>query len=165
MKKPLLKSVLTFLAVFCIQFTNAQLPLEYVYTNHLGGFDEEYIVDLKTDSEENVYVLIKSLSDEIYWNDSLICDGPALLLIKYNSEDQIVFNTPLVVSGDNAYLDVSEIAILNNGEIVLPGGFYGSLQFGDTLIHHLVPQGFICKFLNDGTPVQINNLEYQTDIR
>ena len=72
MKKSLLKSVLTLFAIFCIQFANAQEPLEYVYTNQLGGYDEEAIIDLETDSQDNIYVILSSESDELFSNDSII---------------------------------------------------------------------------------------------
>lgn len=159
MKRTLLKSALTFLIVSCVQLANAQLPLEYVYTNHLGGLDEDAIIDLETDSQDNVYVLLRILSNELYWNDSLISNAQSISIIKFNTEGEIIFHTPLVASGDTAFIDVSQICIMENGEIILPGGFRGYLHFGDTVLYRNSAQGFICRFFPDGSPAQIKYLE------
>lgn len=152
MKNVLLKFSLPILLAFCVHWSNAQLPLEYLYTNQLGGLNEEIILDLETDSQENVYVLLDTESEELYSNDSIVGIGSSAFLLKYNSAGDLIYCYEFKVQEDDGYLYLFNIELMESDDVILTGALKGTFQFGDTTIFSEEMQGFICKIYADGSP-------------
>ncbi|MCD4694992.1 MAG: T9SS type A sorting domain-containing protein [Bacteroidales bacterium] len=156
MKKSLLKSVLTLFAIFCIQFANAQEPLEYVYTNHLGGLEEEQIIDLETDSQNNIYVITNTGSNEIFYNDSIVgSDSSEFFIMKYNPSGDLVYSYGLRTKENEYPVHAFKMELDGNDDLFFTAGLKGTFQFGDTTIYSEDWQVFICKLNSNGEPDQI----------
>ncbi len=153
MKKSFLKSVLTLFAIFCIQFANAQEPLEYINTNHLGGFDELLVVDLKTDSQNNVYLLSSTDSNEIFYNDSLVgSDSSEFYLMKYNPSGSLVYSFGLRTEENEYPVHPFKIELDSNDDLLFTAGLKGTFQFGDTTVFSEDWQIFIGTVYSSGEP-------------
>ena len=128
----------------------AQTPLEFDQLNHIGGFGEDLVLDLVTDSEGNTYVLIFLETIPLYSNDSIIGINPTAYLLIYGPNGNLEFSYEFIAQGEDSNIFMDKIGILNDGHVVCVGSFSGEFQFGDTLVESSHAVGLICNFLPDG---------------
>ncbi len=160
MKKSFSKLVLLSFAIFCIQFSNAQEPLEYVYTNHLGGLEEQQIIDLETDSQNNIYVITSTESNELFLNDSIIeSDSSEYFIMKYNSSGDLVYSYGLRTMENEYPVYPFKMELNDNDDLFFTAGLKGTFQFGDTTIYTEDWEVFVFKVYSTGEPGPIKLID------
>ncbi len=99
MRSTLIKSALFILTTIGFQQLVAQDPLEFLHTSQIGGANDEKIIDLETDHNGDICVLIQTESDVLYLYDSIIGDDPSTFLLKFDQAGNLLFCTELIVYG------------------------------------------------------------------
>jgi hypothetical protein len=132
-------------------FTNAQAQYATVWSKSSGSASAEGMNKSVIDQDGNIYVLSSFESDyEVDKNTTLQSNGGKdVLLTKYNASGEIIWSKSFGSENDDMGND---IAIDNNGDLLLTGGFSDNIDFGNN--NELTSNGgldaFILKMNTDG---------------
>ncbi len=138
--------------------TNSQSSIENF--THIGGNDEEIVLDLHVDADGNRYLLLNSDSDVLFYDGDSISNTPRYILIKMDAAGNLLYSYPFVAA--SGYLFMHRFEINGNGDIILSGSLNGRLIFGDTIVETNSIKGMLLRFSND-EPDIIKILDYTND--
>ncbi len=134
---------------------------EWVWANgSTGGTAEDFILDMKTDSEGNVYVAGNFVSSQITFGTNTLNNQGEwdAYLAKYNSAGEVQWAYNYGGSGAES---ISEIFIDNNDNIIITGDFTSSqIIIGTTTLTKKAESYqdmFVAKLDGDGTVIWANN--------
>ncbi|MCF8368989.1 MAG: T9SS type A sorting domain-containing protein [Bacteroidales bacterium] len=162
MKIKIVKYLFLILTFLCVTSILSQEPMNFLHTNQLGGLYEDNVIDLKIDSQGNLFALVRYESDFFYLNDSLLSNSATTSILKFTSSGDLLNFYHFDIQGEINFIDTRMIEFIGDDDVIISGGFRGTMQFGDTAIYREFPQGFICKFSNElspesFTPIQISD--------
>jgi|GEM_PF-1304495 len=130
-------------------FTIEVLPLDWQWARTLGGLKNEDVRGVATDAQGNVYVA-GGFTDSMVAGGTKVfaVGGMDVFLARYNAGGTLQWLRSFGGSGNDTAMGV---AVGGNGDVVLTGGFYGSMVVGSqTLTSAGDEDVFVVKYGSDG---------------
>jgi len=132
-----------------LPFTIEVLPLDWQWARTLGGLKNEDVRGVATDAQGNVYVA-GGFTDSMVAGGTKVfaVGGMDVFLARYNAGGTLQWLRSFGGSGNDTAMGV---AVGGNGDVVLTGGFYGSMVVGSqTLTSAGDEDVFVVKYGSDG---------------
>ncbi len=156
----------TYLIIILLIIANSVFAQEqWNWANgNTEGTNDDFLIDMKTDSEDNVYIAGVFYSPQItfgtYMLNNTVDDNSSsdIYLVKYNSAGEVLWAYSY---GSEEEDEIKKIFIDNEDNIILVGSIYGTeITFDDITLTQIPETGrnmYVAKLDNDANAIWANN--------
>lgn len=150
-------------SLFTLQSTNAQTP-SFLWANNFGGDQDQYVQQLESDSEGNVFVAGRfsgqfiTIGTEILYNSgySDVDYIDDIFIAKYDQNGNVVWAKAF---GGDDNDEIKKMVVDSSGNVLLLGYFYStSVSFDNITLTNAENPYFMAKYDPNGNEIFVKNV-------
>ena len=131
---------------FIARYTSAGA---HVWSRRIGGSGYDYVEHVGTDAQGNILVVGRTTAGGSFGGPTLSCDN-ALVVAKYSGVDGTHIWSKCPDGPGGHVLQGLGATIADNGDVIVGGSFYGTIDFDGTVITSPWDNGFLARFSGVG---------------
>ncbi|MBK7581375.1 MAG: hypothetical protein IPI67_14320 [Myxococcales bacterium] len=144
--------------IFLAKYTPAGAP---IWVLRVGGTGSDSLAKVGTDSKGDVLIVASSGTGGSFGGPTLSC-GSGLVVAKYSGSNGNHVWSRCIDSPASSSIQVHGGGVAPGGDVIAAGSFYGTVDFGGTLLSDNYNQGYVARYSGvDGSLVFAVEFEHQ----